>query len=200
MKKTHLKAIEIFKKNNNLLRTQQAIKAGIAPRTLYELVEKGDLIRVTRGLFQLASAEPFSLPDIVPVFLKIPKAVLCMVSALSYYGLTTQIPHQIDIALPRKAEKPRLEYPPLRIYWLSQKTYLAGIVEEETDSIRFKIYNREKTISDCFKFRNRIGLDVAIEALQLYLKTPERDIPSLLYYAKINRVENLIKPYIQAIA
>ncbi len=200
MKKTHLKAIEIFKKNNNLLRTQQAIKAGIAPRTLYELVEKGDLIRVTRGLFQLASAEPFSLPDIVPVFLKIPKAVLCMVSALSYYGLTTQIPHQIDIALPRKAEKPRLEYPPLRIYWLSQKTYLAGIVEEETDSIRFKIYNREKTVSDCFKFRNRIGLDVAIEALQLYLKTPERDIPSLLYYAKINRVENLIKPYIQAIA
>lgn len=200
MKKTHLKAIEIFKKNNNLLRTQQAIKSGIAPRTIYELVEKGDLIRVTRGLFQLASAEPFSFPDIVPVFLKIPKAVLCMVSALSYYGLTTQIPHQIDIALPRKAEKPRLEYPPLRIYWLSQKTYLAGIVEEETDSIRFKIYNREKTISDCFKFRNRIGLDVAIEALQLYLKTPERDIPSLLYYAKINRVENLIKPYIQAIA
>jgi predicted transcriptional regulator of viral defense system len=200
MKKTHLKAIEIFKKNNNLLRTQQAINAGIAPRTLYELVEKGDLIRVTRGLFQLASAEPFSLPDIVPVFLKIPKAVLCMVSALNYYGLTTQIPHQIDIALPQKAEKPRLEYPPLRIYWLSQKTYIAGIVEEETDSIRFKIYNREKTVSDCFKFRNRIGLDVAIEALQLYLKTPERDIPSLLYYAKINRVENLIKPYIQAIA
>jgi predicted transcriptional regulator of viral defense system len=200
MKKTHLKAIEIFKKNNNLLRTQQAINAGIAPRTLYELVEKGDLIRVTRGLFQLASAEPFSLPDIVPVFLKIPKAVLCMVSALNYYGLTTQIPHQIDIALPQKAEKPRLEYPPLRIYWLSQKTYIAGIVEEETDSIRFKIYNREKTVSDCFKFRNRIGLDVAIEALQLYLKTPERDIPSLLYYAKINRVDNLIKPYIQAIA
>ncbi len=199
MKKSHLKAIEIFKKNNNLLRTQQAIKAGIAPRTLYELVENGDLIRVTRGLFQLASAEPFSLPDIIPVFLKIPKAVLCMVSALNYYGLTTQIPHQVDIALPQKAEKPRLEFPPLRIYWLSQKTYLAGIVEEETDSIRFKIYNREKTISDCFKFRNKIGLDVAIEALQLYLKTPERDIPSLLYYAKINRVDFLITPYIQAL-
>lgn len=199
MKKSHLKAIEIFKKNNNLMRTQQAIKAGIAPRTLYQLVENGDLICVTRGLFQLASAEPFSMPDIVPVFLKIPKAVLCTVSALNYYGLTTQIPHQVDIALPQIAEKPRLEYPPLRIYWLSQKTYLAGIVEEETDSIRFKIYNREKTISDCFKFRNRIGLDVAIEALQLYLKTPERDIPSLLYYAKINRVDNLITPYTQAL-
>lgn len=199
MKKSHIKAIEIFKKNNHLLRSQQAIKAGISPRTLYELVESGHLIRITRGLYQLASAEPFSIPDIIPVFLKIPKAVLCTVSALNYYGLTTQIPHQIDIALPQKAEKPRIDYPPLRIFWLSQKTYLAGIAEEETDFIRFKIYNREKTICDCFKFRNRIGIEVAVEALQLYLRTPERNIPSLLYYAKIDRVENLLKLYIQAL-
>uniref|UniRef100_A0A7C4KY98 Transcriptional regulator n=1 Tax=Bellilinea caldifistulae TaxID=360411 RepID=A0A7C4KY98_9CHLR len=199
MKKSHFRAIEIFKKNNNILRSQQAIKAGISPRTLYELVESGHLIRITRGLYQLASAEPFSIPDIIPVILKIPKAVLCAVSALNYYGLTTQIPHQIDIALPQKAEKPRMDYPPLRIFWLSQKTYLAGITEEKTDLIRFKIYNREKTVCDCFKFRNRIGIDVAVEALQLYLRTPARNIPSLLDYAKIDRVENLIKPYIQAL-
>ncbi len=199
MKKAHLKAIEFFKQNNNVVRTQQAIKGGISPRTLYELVQNGDVIRLSRGLFQLSSAEPFSIPDIIPVFLKIPKAVLCMVSALNYYELTNQIPHQIDIALPQDAEKPRLEYPPLRIFWLSKKSYITGIEEEKIDSIRFKIYNREKTISDCFKFRNRIGMDVAIEALQMYLKIPESDIPSLLHYAKINRVENVIKPYIQAL-
>ena len=91
-----------------------------------------------------------------------------------------------------------LEYPPLEVVWLSKSPYNAGIKDYVIDGIPIRIYNKEKTIADCFKFRNKIGKDIAIEALKDYLRKPERDINKLLYYAKIDRVEKIIRPYIEA--
>lgn len=194
------KAIETFRNHSGLLRTQQAIDEGIAPRTLYQMRETGAIVRESRGLYRLAETEPGEYYDLVQVALRIPKGVICLISALSFHGLTTQIPHQVYVALPIDAEKPRLEYPPIRLFWLSPKTYSAGIEQHELDGIPVKIYGIEKTIADCFKFRNKIGLDVALEALRDYRNRKGFKIETLLQYARIDRVERVVKTYLEAIA
>lgn len=191
-------ATKIFLDHNGILRTQQAIRLGIAPRTLYMMRDAGIILRESRGLYRLADAELGSNTDLVQVALKIPKGVICLISALSFHNLTTQIPHQVYVALPIDAEKPRLEYPPLRIFWLSEKVYSAGIENRELDGVPVKIYGIEKTIADCFKFRNKIGLDVALEALRDYRKHKGFNIGTLLHYAWIDRVERVIKLYLEA--
>jgi predicted transcriptional regulator of viral defense system len=193
------RAIEIFYDNSGILRTQQAIRLGIAPRTLYKMRDAGMILRESRGLYRLADADLGSNTDLVHVALRIPKGVICLISALSFHNLTTQIPHQVYVALPIDAEKPRLEYPPLRIFWLSKKVYSTGIENHELDGIPVKIYGIEKTIADCFKFRNKIGSDVALEALRDYRKREDFNIDILLHFARIDRVERVIRPYLEAI-
>jgi predicted transcriptional regulator of viral defense system len=161
--------------------------------------DAGVILRESRGLYRLADAELGSNIDLVQVALRIPKGVICLISALSFHDLTTQIPHQVYVALPTDAEKPRLEFPPLRIFWLSKKSYSAGIESHELDGISVKIYGIEKTIADCFKFRNKIGLDVTLEALRDYRKREDFNIETLVHYARIDRVERVIKPYLEAI-
>jgi predicted transcriptional regulator of viral defense system len=193
------RAIKVFEDHHGILRTQQAIRYGIAPRTLYEMHAVGLILRESRGLYRLADTEINSNTDLIHIGLRIPKAVICLISALSFHNLTTQVPHQVYIALPIDAEKPRLEYPPLRIFWLSARVYVVGIETHELDGIPVKIYTIEKTIADCFKFRNKIGMDVALEALKKYRKTDGFKIDTLLNYARIDRVEKLIRPYLEAI-
>lgn len=196
-KNAYDKAIETFRNHSGLLRTQQAIDEGIAPRTLYQMHEIGAILRESRGLYRLAETKPGAYFDLVQIALRIPKGVICLISSLSFHGLTTQIPQQVYIALPINSEKPRIEYPPIRIFWLSQKGYSASIEEHELDGILVRIYGIEKTIADCFKFRNRIGLDVALEALRDYVEHRSLDIEALLYYANLNRVENILRPYLE---
>ncbi len=172
---------------------------GIAPRTLYAMRDAGIIRRISRGVYQLASQELPGNPDLISVALRIPKAVICLISALHFYGMTTQIPHKVYIALPQSAERPRLDFPPTDIVWLSEKSYRAGITEQQVDDIPIKIYSREKTIADCFKFRNKIGIDIALEALRDYLKLPDRQLDQLLVYARIDRVESLISRYLEAL-
>jgi predicted transcriptional regulator of viral defense system len=193
------RAAKIFNDHHGILRTQQAIRLGIAPRTLYQMRAAGIILRESRGLYRLADAEPGAYSDLVQVALSIPKGVVCLISALAFYDLTTQIPHQVYVALPIHAEKPRLEYPPMRLFWLSQKTYSAGIETHELDGIAVRIFALEKTIADCFKFRNKVGLDVAVEALRDYRKRADFNIAALLHYARIDRVERVIKPYLEAL-
>lgn len=193
------RAIKIFQDHHGILRTHQAIQLGIAPRTLYKMRDAGMILCESRGLYRLADMELGSNSDLVQVAMRIPKGVICLISALSFHNLTTQIPHQVYVALPIDAEKPRLEYPPLRIFWLSRKAYSSGIENHELDGIPVKIFGVEKTIADCFKFRNKIGSDIALEALRNYRKRREFNIETLLHYARIDRVERVIKPYIEAI-
>lgn len=193
------KAIHIFSANGGILRTSQSVKQGIAPRTLYKMRDAGLLRQISRGVYQLTSNPLPGQLDMISVIMRVPKAVICLISALHFYGLTTQIPHRVSIALPQSAEKPRLDYPPADIVWLTEKSYSAGVTEQLLDGFSVKIYSKEKTIADCFKFRNKIGLDIALEALKAYLNLADRQIDQLLIYARVDRVENLLQRYIEAL-
>ena len=152
----------------------------------------------TRGVYRLPDAPVNEHADLVQAALRIPKGVICLISALALHGLTTQIPHAVNIALPLNAEKPRLEYPPVRLFWLSPAAYAAGIEEHLLDGVHVRAYSREKTIADCFKYRNKIGLSVAVEALKDGLGQgckPE----TLLKFGRIDRVEKIMRPYLEAL-
>lgn len=138
-------------------------------------------------------------PDLTLVALRIPKGVVCLISALAFHNLTTQIPHQVHVALPKDAEKPRLDFPPVKFFWLSQSVFSAGIEEHTQDGVPLRVYSVEKSLADCFKFRNKIGLDVALEALKAYRNTQGFDSELLLHYARIDRVERVILPYLEAL-
>jgi predicted transcriptional regulator of viral defense system len=192
------RAITLFTQHSGTLRSSQAIRLGIAPRTLYALRDAGRIIEITRGVYRLVDAVPFGHSDLVQVALRIPKGIVCLISALAFHNLTTQIPRQVYVALPLAAEKPRLTYPPVRLFWLSSSSYSAGIEEQVLDGIRVRIYSWEKTVADCFKFRNKIGLDVAIEALKESLAQGSK-AETLLEFSRIDRVEKVMRPYLEAL-
>jgi predicted transcriptional regulator of viral defense system len=194
------RALETFRQHHGLLRTAQAIRLGIAPRTLYTLRDAGVVVEVSRGLYRLADLPPLSQPDLVTVALKVPRAVICLISALDYHDLTTQIPHAVYVALPSDAERPRLAYPPLRLFWFSGQAYSAGVEVHELDGVPVKIYGPEKTLADCFKYRNKIGMEVALEALRRCREGNRCSLERLLQFARIGRVEKLMRPYLEALA
>lgn len=194
------RALRIFREHHGWLRTAQAMRLGIAPRTLYALRDSGLVVQRSRGLYHLAEAPVSQHLDLLIVAQRVAKGVVCLLSALSFHGLTTQIPHQVYLALPNHAEKPRLEYPPLRLFWLSGQTYQAGIEEHLLDGVRVRIYGAEKSIADAFKFRTRIGLDVALDALKNYRQSPHFDVEHLLSMARVDRVESVLRPYLEALS
>jgi predicted transcriptional regulator of viral defense system len=191
--------IEIFRANHGILRASTAIRLGIPEYVIYEMVRKEELIKETRGLYRLAESRPLGNPDFVQVSLLIPKGVLFLVSALYFHELTTQIPHYVYVALPRAIKKPRINYPPVKFFYRSDRQYLAGIQEYTIDGVAIRIYDKEKTIADCFMYRKKIGGDIALEALKDYMRQPSPNIHLLMEYARIDRVEKLIRPYIEAL-
>jgi len=193
------RAVSLFEQHQGTLRTTQAIRLGIAPRTLYALRDAGRIVEVTRGVYHLADAPPLNHSDLVQVALRIPKGVVCLISALSFHNLTTQTPRQVYMALPLAAEKPRLAYPPVRLFWLSQPAYSAGVEEHHLDGMAVRIYSREKTIADCFKYRNKIGLDVALEALKEGLSQGCK-VEKLMEFTRIDRVEKVMRPYLEVLS
>jgi predicted transcriptional regulator of viral defense system len=196
-RKSFVTAEKIFRENNGILRTSQAKKLGIDEPILVQMCEGGLLVKEARGLYRLADLPPLSNPDLVQITIRVPNSVTCLISALNYHQLTTQIPYRVYIALPRETKAPRIEYPPLDIIYLSNKPYFAGIEEHILDGVQVHIYSREKTIADCFKFRNKIGLDIALEALKDYLRQPDRDLGELLRCAQVNRVDKIMQPYLK---
>lgn len=192
-------ALDHFRARGGILRTRDALKAGIHPRTLYALRDTGRIELLSRGLYRLADAPSLGHPDLVTVALRIPNGVLCLISALAWHELTTQIPHEMCVAIPRGAEPPRLSYPPVRSFWFSGPAHSEGIETHTVDGVPVRIYNREKTLADCFKHRYRIGLDTVLETLKTYRDQGPVNVELLLYYAEICRVKRLIQPYLEAV-
>lgn len=190
---------KVFEKHSGILRASEAIRLGVPEHIVYEMVQKGELARETRGVYRLADSDPLGNPDLVQVSLLVPKAVICLISALYFYELTTQIPHSVYVALPQNTPRPRLNYPPLEVFWVTNSLHSVGVDVHVLDGVKVKIYNREKTVADCFKFRNRVGEDVALEALKDYIRQPKMDVHKLLEYAKANRVEKLMMPYMKSL-
>ena len=158
------------------------------------------LIQEGRGLYRLANEQIWSDPDLAVVSLRVPKGVVCLISALYFHQLTTQIPHEVYLALPKDSEKPRLQYPPIRFFWVSPVPFKAGIEKHTIDNVEVKVYSVAKTIADCFKFRNKIGMDVALEALREGLSQRRCTPEQILRFARINRVERVMLPYLEALA
>ena len=198
MLSTEQQALDIFA-THPVLRTSELLQRGIHPRTLYKLRDQGFLQQLARGLYMLEEREPLCYPDFVIVTRKIPQAVICLTSALAHHDLTTQSPHRVNIALPAFYREPKLAYPPLEIFRFSEQSYGAGVEYQILDGVEIPIYSAEKSIIDTFKFRNRIGFDVAMESLKLYLARPQRNIGMLLQYAEVCRVERIIRPYLEAL-
>src|SRR5579859_1260113 len=191
--------IAIFKGHPAGLHSSEALRRGLQPRTLYAMRDAGVLEQLARGIFRLAKEPPLSNPDLVMVALQAPKGVICLVSALSFHEITTQVPHAIHVALPFGAERPRLKHPPIRFSWFKEPAFSAGAETHKVDGVSVRIYSPEKTVADCFKFRNVIGLDVAIEALKLCLNKKRSKPDTLLKYARICRVERVMRPYLEAL-
>lgn len=188
----------IFRDHGGILRFVEAKRCGIAPATLYRLRDQGVIQNMGRGLYRLAGGPPLTQPDLVALACKIPRAVICLVSALAFHDLTDEVPHVVEYALPRGAEPPRLEYPPTHLYWFSGKAYSEGIESHEVDGIPVRLYSPEKTIADCFKYRNKIGMDVALEAVRRYRTHRPFRAEELMRFARICRVRNVMKPYLEA--
>lgn len=195
MKKSPL---EIFGQHGGQLRMSEALSQGISRYMLYSLLDRGLIERVSRGVYRLADLPPIGNLDLVTVALRFPKAVICLVSALAYHGLTTQIPHEVTIAVPRNSRVPSLDFPPVRTHKFSEPAFYAGIEEHQIDGVSVRIYSPEKTLADCFKFRNKIGMDIVLEALKSYKSSKRSELDTVLKYAKICRVEKAIRPYLEA--
>lgn len=189
---------EIFREHGGQLRMSEALAHGMTRYMLYTLRDKGIIEQVTRGVYRLAELPPISNPDLVTVSLRFPHAVICLISALAYHGITTQVPHEVSVAVPRGARMPSLDFPPVRAHKFSHTAFQAGIEEHQIDGVPVRIYSPEKTLADCFKFRNKIGMDVVLEALKLYKARKKFKLAEVLKYARICRVDKVMNPYLEA--
>ncbi len=193
------RAREAFHRAGGVLRTAQAVRAGIHPRDLYALRDAGALEVVSRGVYRLADLPPLAEPDLAAVSARIPKAVIAVVSALHFHGLTTEIPHAVSIALPKGTSRPRLEWPPLRVYWFSGERYTEGIETHARDGVTLKIYGAARSVADCFRLRRRLGIEVAVEALRAGLEERIFTPAEILRVAERLRVAGVVRPYLEAV-
>jgi predicted transcriptional regulator of viral defense system len=189
----------IFAAHQGVMRTGEALDAGIHRRTLYWMRDNGLLEPLSRGVFVLASSPLPSSPDVAAVLRRAPKAVLCLVSALAYHEIGTQIPNAVQIALPRNVRPPRFEYPRVQVFTMGEKAFRAGVETHYVAGGRAKVYSVAKTVADCFKFRSRIGHDVAVEALQEALRSGRAKPAEIMEYAQVDRVANVMRSYVEAL-
>jgi len=192
--------LETFRQHGGVLRTGQALMRGIHPAALYSLVESGELTRLARGLYRLADAQEFSNPDLAVVAAKAPDAVVCLISALSFHGITTQVPRAVYLAVSRgRYPGLRLRTPPVKIYRFDAATFDQGIETHQIDGVTVRIYGVARTLVDCFKYRNKLGLDIAIEALHFARERKRISNREILHFARLLRQVRVISPYLESV-
>ena len=171
-----------------------------APRViLTRMTASGQLEKVGRGLYRLPQTQMSADESLNAIAIKVPQAVFCLLTALQFHGLTTQLPRQVWLAMPRGSHAPRIDYPPIRMVQYSGQSYSQGIEVFERDQVLLRVYSVAKTVVDCFKHRSAIGLDVALEALKEARAGQRASADELWRFAKICRVANVMRPYLEAI-
>ena len=173
---------------------------GIPRQYLHLLEQAGMVSRSGRGLYTIAGADVGENHTVAEAAKRVPHGVICLISALRMHGLTTQIPHAVWIAIDRKAWKPSVDYPPLRIVRFSGEALTDGVEEKKLEGVAVKVYSPAKTVADCFKYRNKIGLDVALEALRDCWAKRKASVDELWAMAKVCRVANVMRPYMESLA
>lgn len=181
------------------IRIKDLLERNIHPEFARRLLRKGLFTRSGKGLYVLADSEITDFHNFAILGKRFPNGVICLTSALRYYNIGTQLPRKVWLALKKGSAQPRLSYPPVSIVRLSGPSFSEGIDEHRIEGVAVKIYNLAKSVADCFKFRNRIGLEAAIEAARESLHEKKATSDEIYYYAKICRVWNVMKPYLEAI-
>lgn len=191
-------AEEVFRAAGGTLRTREAAERGIHYSTLYGMRDDGLLEQLSRGVFRLAELPAPGKYDVVAVAERAPDAVLCLISALDFHEIGTQIPAWVSIAIGPKDWHPQFDYPPVRVYRMSGEALTAGVEEHSIDGTSVKVFNPAKTVADCFKFRNKVGLDIALEALRETLRSRKATRSEIMQYAAVDRVAKIVRPYLEA--
>ena len=190
--------IEFLKKEGGLVSYKEIIKAGFNKAFLRDKLNSGRIQKVDRALYRLSDGITLSNPDFVTVSIKASKGVICLLSALAFHEATSEIPHYINIAIPRGAWVNKINYPPVKFYHFASEAWEAGIEKYEIEEYEIKVYSLAKTITDCFKFRNKIGMNIAREALKIAITEKGVQPKEIMQYAEICRVDNIIKPILEA--
>ncbi len=188
-----------YVRQNGMVRPRDIEVLGIPREYLLRLHRQGKLNRTSRGIYSLPDAAITERHSYAEVAKRVPEAVLCLLSALAFHEITTQNPASVWIALGKGARKPAVLSPSLRVVRLTEPSLSAGVEKLPVEGITVRVYSAAKTVADCFKFRNKIGLDVAIEALKDSLHQKKVTVNEIYRYAKICRVSNVIRPYMEAL-
>lgn len=184
---------------HGIVRSQEVRAHGWAATYLQRLEESGLIKRVSRGLYTLQNSAESGQSNLALVCKRAPEAVVCLLSALRFHDITTQLPFEVWIAIGNKSRRPLIEYPPIRLMRFSGPALTQGIEHHLVDGVSISVYSAAKTVADCFKYRNKIGLDVAIEALKECRKKQLASVDEIWHYATVCRVTKVMQPYIQAI-
>lgn len=187
-------------RRTGIARSRDLERAGVSRTEIRRLREQGRIERIGRGLYALPGAELTERQHLAEAARRVPGGVICLLSALRFHGLTTQNPFEVWMAIDRKAWRPRVEHPPLRLVYLSGPALREGVEEHQIAGVKVPVFSAAKTVADCFKFRNKIGIDVAVEALREYRRLHPKRLDDVWRFAAVDRVTRVIRPYIEAIA
>ncbi len=182
-----------------MIRPRDLTAHGIPRMLLQRLYERGELTRLGHGIYVVADADLSQNISLAQACKRVPHGVICLLSALRFHDLGTQNPHQVWLAITNKARQPQIEYPPLRVVRFSGLALSEGIEEHRTDDGLIRVYGVAKTVADCFRYRNKIGLDVALEALRECRRERRATMDELWHYASVGRVSTVMRPYLEAI-
>jgi predicted transcriptional regulator of viral defense system len=193
------RALRLIEKKG-LTRPKDIETHGITQAQLSRFVRQGLVLRLGRGVYVAARHALTAEHTLAHVATRVPEGVFCLLTALRLHGLTTQSPAEAWIALPEKARRPQLDYPRLRIARFSGEALTEGIEERRVEGVTLHLYSAAKTVADCFKYRNKIGIDVAVEALRDFTRKHRGGATDLARFARICRVSRVMQPYLDAIA
>lgn len=187
-------------RKNRLFRLSEATQAGIHPEAVRRLTSRGQLARIGRGLYSLPSPKPTEHHTLAEVTKRVPNGIVCLLTALRFHGLGTQNPREVWLAVDRRAGIPKIDFTPVRIFRISGAALSAGIGEHNVDGVHVLITSPARTVVDCFKFRNKIGIDVAVEALKDYRRLRKGTVDALWQQADQLRMSKVIRPYWDAMS
>lgn len=196
----HLPGLNLPPLPDGVLRARTLVQSGLSRQRIKELADSGRLVRLGRGLYSLPESTVTENHDLAQVGARVPHGVICLASALQFHGLTTQNPWRVHIMVPRGARPPHIEHPPLFLVYAGGPSYSAGIEEHLVEGVQLKVTCVAKTVADCFKYRSKVGLDVALEALKQTLEERRATRAEIRKYARICRVENVMRPYVEALS
>ncbi len=192
------RAVDLLKRVG-IARTGDLERAGISRTQIRRLCERGLIERVGHGLYARAGAVLTERHDLAEAARRVPGGIVCLLSALRFHGLTTQNPFEVWMAIDRKAWRPRAGHPPLRLVYLSGNALREGVEEHDVGGVPVRVFSAAKTVADCFKFRNKIGTDVAVEALREYRRAFPKGLEAVWRFATVDRVTRVIRPYLEAV-